>query len=353
MSGKPSGDVRSITSEELEQFLRENGEQRFRAGQIQEWLWKKGCASFQEMTTLSLLLRDKLAETFTFHVASPVQEQVSQDGSRKIAFRLHDNLTIEGVLIPAEGRTTACISSQVVCALGRTFCATGSMGFHRNLTAGEMADQVRVLDGKSREFHGIPLSNIVWMGMGEPLFNYPQVRVALDRLTSEKGMGISAQRITLSTVGIPKMIRQMADDQVKAHLAVSLHAASDAKRSVIIPFNRQHSLAELSESLVYYHQKTGKRITIEYLLLQEFNDSVADARELSEFTRKFPVKINLIEYNPVRGNPFRRSEVRRMKDFVSFLESRNLVVHVRKSRGKDIDAACGQLAANIINNMEQ
>lgn len=347
MSGNGKTDIRSLTAEELTAFFGTLKEKRFRAGQVYSWLWQKGCRSFDEMTDIPGQLRNQLAQTFTFHTAVDELETESTDGTLKISFRLHDGLAVEGVLIPLNGRTTACISSQAGCALGCTFCATGFLGLHRNLTAGEIVDQVWLLNRRSITAQLGPLSNIVYMGMGEPLVNYQQVIGSVRFITWEEGLGFSPQRITLSSVGIPKMIRKLADDNVKAQLAVSLHAAADAKRDLIIPFNRTHPLEELIESLIYYVRIRGKRFTIEYLLLKDFNDSLQDAQELAVFCRNFPVKINLIEYNPVEGSLYRRSDVKRMKSFRDFLEARNLVVNVRKSRGKDIDAACGQLAGRI------
>ncbi|MBL7137577.1 MAG: 23S rRNA (adenine(2503)-C(2))-methyltransferase RlmN [Bacteroidales bacterium] len=344
MSGNQTPDIRSLTREELDVFLSSVGEKRFRTKQVYDWLWKKGCRSFEEMTTLPLSLRNRLAEAFAFEVIQETGRQQSRDGTIKFGYRLHDGTIIESVLIPTGERTTACISSQAGCALGCIFCATATLGFYRNLTAAEMFDQVWKLSEASLEIHHISLSSIVLMGMGEPLFNYPQVKRAVDLITGEEGLRISPQRITLSTVGVPKVIRQLADDQLKTHLALSLHAATDTKRDRIIPFNKRYPLSDLIEALTYYHHKTGKRFTIEYLLLKEFNDTPEDARSFAEFCRNFPVKINLIEFNPVDGVEFQRSEMRRMKEFRDFLESRNLVVNIRQSRGKDIDAACGQLA---------
>ena len=344
MSGNQKLDIRSLSRDEVAVFLSSIGEKRFRTKQVYAWLWKKGCRSFEEMTNLPLSLRNRLADSFTFEVIQETRRQQSLDGTVKFGYRLFDDTIIESVLIPTEGRTTACISSQAGCALGCTFCATATVGFYRNLTAAEMFDQIWNLNEASLEIHSIPLSNIVLMGMGEPLFNYPQVKRTVDLITGDEELGISPQRITLSTVGVPKVIRQLADDQLKTHLALSLHAATDPKRDQIIPFNQHYPLSELMEALVYYHHKTGKRFTIEYLLLKEFNDTLADARSFAEFCRNFPVKINLIEFNPVEGIDFQRSEMRRMKEFRDFLESCNLVVNIRQSRGKDIDAACGQLA---------
>lgn len=347
MIGNPKPDIRSLSRQEIDDFFNTVGEKPFRTDQVYEWLWKKGCHSFEEMSNLPLSLRNVLARSFEFGVMVETGRQQSSDGTLKIGFRLHDGIIVEGVLIPAEGRTTACISTQAGCALGCTFCATATVGFHRNLTAAEIVDQVWMLNESSMGSHGIPLSNIVLMGMGEPLFNYMQVKRAIELLTGVDCMGISPQRITLSTVGVPKVIRQLADDQFKPHLAISLHAATDSKRDQIIPFNRRYPLSELTAALKYYHEKTGKRFTVEYLLLKDYNDTPADSRDLAWFCKSFPVKINLIEFNTVEGVGFQRSEMRRMKEFRDFLESRNLVVNIRQSRGKDIDAACGQLAGRI------
>ncbi|MBL6950001.1 MAG: 23S rRNA (adenine(2503)-C(2))-methyltransferase RlmN [Bacteroidales bacterium] len=344
MSGSSQTDILTLSFEELEDFLLANQEKRFRAKQVYQWLWKKGCRSFGEMTNLSASLRATLANSFTFRAMTENHLQTSRDGTVKIGFRLHDELIIESVLIPAENRITGCVSTQAGCALGCTFCATGTIGFYRNLSAAEIFDQVWLLNEKALQLHQIPLSNIVLMGMGEPLFNYPNLKRAIDLITDPDGMGISPQRFTISSIGIPKIIRQLADDQVKTHFAFSLHATNDLKRNSIIPFNKQYPISDLVASLKYYHNKTGKRFTIEYLLLKDFNDTLDDARELADLCRNFPVKINLIEFNPVDGFDFQRSEMKRMKEFKDFLESRNLIVNIRKSRGKDIDAACGQLA---------
>ncbi|MFH1161071.1 MAG: 23S rRNA (adenine(2503)-C(2))-methyltransferase RlmN [bacterium] len=344
MNGNEKPDIRALSADELIDFFISRNEKKFRAVQVFAWLWHKRCSSFEEMTDIPLPLRNQLSDHFSFHPAWQESEQESSDGTIKIGFRLYDGLVIEGVLIPSEGRTTACISSQAGCALGCTFCATGTLGLHRNLTAGEMVDQVWLLNRKSLSIRHGRLSNIVYMGMGEPLFNYNQVIRSVELITWKEGLGFSPQRITLSSVGVPKMIRKLADDGVKSHFALSLHAANDEKRNQIIPFNLTHPLSDLIDSLKYYVQKTGKRFTIEYLLLKDFNDSLQDAQEFAVFCRNFPVKINLIEYNPVDGVIYKRSAVKRMKMFRDFLEARNLVVNVRKSRGKDIDAACGQLA---------
>ncbi len=341
MNGEANPDIRDITLAELEQFFLLHGEKKFRAKQAHDWLWRKSCQSFDEMTNLRKEARQLLKDHFSFNTAVAGIHQKSADGTVKIGFRLHDDQWVEGVMIPSEDRMTACISSQVGCALGCKFCATGRSGFKRNLSAGEIVDQVTGMLGS-----GSGISNIVFMGMGEPFLNYENVKTAIEKITSDDGLGMSSQRITVSSVGIPRMIKKMADDDPKYHFALSLHAATDAKRDQIIPFNLKHPIKELADSLKYYNQKTSKRITIEYILFGSFNDSATDAQDLANFCRNFPVKINIIEYNPVKESGFTKTSAEKTKAFVTFLEKRNIVVNIRKSRGKDIDAACGQLAGN-------
>jgi len=344
MSGDPKPDIRQRTKEELLNWFRSQNEKPFRANQAYEWLWQKGVRSFRSMTNLNVSLRDRLEASYTFHTLEPGPFAESKDGTLKIIFRSADEKAVEGVLIPSQGRTTACISSQAGCPLGCTFCATGKLGFTRNLTAGEIFDQVVILNQLSVEKHETPLSNIVYMGMGEPLLNYASVIGSLDRLTAPDGLGMSPQRITLSSVGIPGMIRQLADDGVKVHFALSLHAATNEKRDKIIPVNRKYPLEMITEALKYYHKTTGRRITIEYIMLGGFNDTERDASDLARFCKSFPVKVNLIEYNPGGSELFERSSENRIKQFADALGKKNMVVNIRKSRGKDIDAACGQLA---------
>lgn len=346
MNGNGDTDIRACSPDDLLRFLNAKGEPAFRLKQINEWLWKKGVRQFEEMSTLPRELRKVLTDSFSLTSAEVERIQESADGTEKFVFSLKDQLFIESVLIPADTRNTACISSQAGCALGCHFCATGLMGFYRNLTTAEMFDQVFVLNQRSVETKGNPLSNIVLMGMGEPLFNYPNIKRFISLITHPDYLGFSPQRITLSTIGVPKMIRTMADDDLPVQLAVSLHAAEEGLRNQIMPFNRQHSLAQLAESLVYYHQLTGRRITMEYLLMKGVNDSLEAAASLARYCRQFPVKINLIEYNPVPAIPYDRTEIRQLKAFRDFLLEKNMVVNVRKSRGKDIDAACGQLSTN-------
>ena len=348
MNGDLKPDIRDLDLAALVEFLGRNGEQAYRARQVYEWLWKKGARNFDAMTSLPARTRNILSEAYHFSAAGPGPLQVSRDGTVKTLFSMMDGATVEGVLIPSAGRTTACISSQAGCALGCTFCATGRLGLTRNLSAGEIFDQVFLLNGMSLDQWKTPLSNIVLMGMGEPLMNYREVTRAIGRMTAPDGLGISPQRITLSTVGIPKGIRQLADDGVKCYLALSLHAATDAKRNRIIPVNQRFPLAEVTDALKYYHQKTRKRFTIEYILFRNVNDSESDARDLAHFCKSFPVKINLIEYNDTGTDGFTRSDDTRTRAFSAFLEKKNLVVNIRKSRGKDISAACGQLAGTSL-----
>ncbi|MCX6247079.1 MAG: 23S rRNA (adenine(2503)-C(2))-methyltransferase RlmN [Bacteroidetes bacterium] len=337
-------DIRFLTFAEIEGFFLENNEKSFRARQVYEWIWRKTCHSFGEMTSLSRDTRQLLEDHFCFPVIRPEQELRDPDGTVKSTFRLADEELIESVLIPADKRTTACISSQAGCALACRFCATGMLGFRRNLTFTEIFDQVVLLNRQSEKFHGKPLSNIVYMGMGEPLMNYDSVMKSIERITAEDSLGMSPQRITVSSVGIPAMIRRMADDKARFHFALSLHAATNAKRDLIIPINKKHPLQELTEALKYYHTITGKRFTIEYILFKDFNDSLEDAKDLALFCKSFPVKVNLIEYNPMRKSGFSPTTPEKMVAFREFLEQKNMVINVRKSRGKNIDAACGQLA---------
>ena len=337
-------DIRSLSIKELEEFLKNNNEKLFRAKQIYEWLWKKACCSFDEMTNLSLHLRELLKNNFIITKINEEQSLSAKDGTIKYVFHLHDNELIESVLIPSGSRITACVSSQVGCTFNCPFCATGNLQYKRNLLAGEMYDQVKILSDKSKEKFGSPLSNIVFMGMGEPLLNYDNLINAIEKISSKNGLEISPQRITISTVGIVEKIKQLADDKIKFNLAVSLHSANEEKRNIIIPANKSNPLNGLIDSLKYFNDKTGIRISFEYLLLRNFNDSLNDAGELAEFCKNFPCKINIIEYNPVEGSDFQKSTEIKTKKFTSYLENKNMIVNIRQSRGSDINAACGQLA---------
>ncbi|MDR2979050.1 MAG: 23S rRNA (adenine(2503)-C(2))-methyltransferase RlmN [Bacteroidales bacterium] len=344
MRTKP--DIRYISEEELGLFLKENGESAFRLKQIKEWLWKKGAVCFNEMTNLSVVLREKLTTAFTFQNLTISQELQSCDGTVKFVFTLHDNRKIEGVLIPSPDRVTTCLSSQVGCPLGCQFCATGTMGFTRNLHFTEIWDQFNVMNRKALEYYGKEITNIVYMGMGEPLLNYDNVMMSIQLLSTESGKGMSSSRITLSTVGITKGIRQLADDGFKAGLAISLHSADEEIRKRIMPVTKTNSLVELQNVLRYFVEKTGKRITFEYIMLHGINDSLDDAEKLARYCKSFPVKINIIEYNST-DSFFKGSPQKTVDTFVRFLESRNLIVNIRKSKGQDIRAACGQLVKRV------
>jgi 23S rRNA (adenine2503-C2)-methyltransferase len=336
--------VRNLSASELQTAIQELGEKAFRAKQIYEWLWKKNAGSFEEMSSLSKGLREQLELKFFIDKITLDDQQISSDKTIKCAFEVEKGKVVEGVLIPTSSRMTACISSQVGCSLACTFCATGRLKLLRNLTAGEIVDQVVYLKNQAENRYNIPLSNIVYMGMGEPLLNYKNVLRSTEILTSEEGLGISPRRITVSTAGIAKMIKKLGDDQVKFNLALSLHAANDAKRDKIMEINESNNLETLKEALIYFHEKTDSRVTFEYIIFKDFNDELQDARELAEFAKCVPCKINIIEYNPIDGGDFQQADTKKVNAFAQFLEDRNLIVNVRRSRGKDIDAACGQLA---------
>jgi 23S rRNA (adenine2503-C2)-methyltransferase len=337
-------EIRNMNLEELTASMMEHGEKSFRAKQIYEWLWKKNAGTFDEMTNLSVALRDKLKTHYRIDKITLDDQQISSDKTIKCAFSVEQGKVVEGVLIPTSSRMTACISSQVGCSLSCTFCATGRLKLLRNLTAGEIYDQVVYLKNQAESRYNIPLSNIVYMGMGEPLLNYKNVLRSIDFITSDEGLGMSPKRITVSTAGIAKMIRKLGDDEVKFSLALSLHAANDQKRNKIMEINETNNLQELSDALVHFHEKTGSRVTFEYIIFKDFNDEIEDARELARFARCVPCKINIIEYNPIDGGEFSQADPKKVNDFAAYLESKNLIVNIRRSRGKDIDAACGQLA---------
>ena len=296
------------------------------------------------MSSLSLGLRQLLDQQFYIDHITLQDQQISKDRTIKSAFHIEEGKVIEGVLIPTSSRMTACISSQVGCSLSCQFCATGRLKLMRNLSAGEIVDQVVYLQQQAQEHYQQNLSNIVYMGMGEPLLNYKNVLRSIDRLCSPDGLGISPKRITVSTAGISKMIKKLGDDNVKFNLALSLHAANDHKRNEIMEINESNNLESLAEALQYFHEKTGSRVTFEYIIFKDFNDDLSDARELAQFAKCVPCKINIIEYNPIDDGKYQQADARKVEAFAQFLESLNLIVNVRRSRGKDIDAACGQLA---------
>ncbi|MBS1951163.1 MAG: 23S rRNA (adenine(2503)-C(2))-methyltransferase [Cytophagales bacterium] len=337
-------DIRKLKSDELKKFFTEQGDKPFRAVQVEEWLWRKSAKSFDQMTNLSVATRDLLKENFTINHIHVDTMQRSADGTIKNAVTLHDGLIVESVLIPAEKRITACVSSQVGCSLACKFCATARLKRQRNLSADEIYDQVAAIKEQSETIFNRPLTNIVFMGMGEPLLNYSNVVAAIDKITSPKGLGMAMKRITVSTVGIAKMIIKMADDGVKFNLAVSLHAALDDTRSSIMPINDSNPLKELGDALRYWYEKTKRKVTYEYVVWQGVNDTEEHAKALLQFCKIIPSKVNLIEYNPIDGGDFKQANDAVLKMYMDLLEKNGITTRIRKSRGKDIDAACGQLA---------
>jgi 23S rRNA (adenine2503-C2)-methyltransferase len=337
-------DIRKLTLADLKTFLADRGEQAFRAKQIYEWLWKKSATAFDQMTNLSVPLRNLMNDNFVINSITVAKKQVSSDQTIKSAFQLYDGHLVEGVLIPADDRMTACVSSQVGCSLTCKFCATGYMDRKRNLDAAEIYDQVVAIRNQAEQHYQTPLTNIVYMGMGEPLLNYANVLESIDKITSPEGLNMSPKRITVSTAGIAKMIKKLGDDEVKFRLALSLHAANDAKRDQIMPINESNTLEALREALMYFYKKTGTRVTYEYIVFHHFNDSLQDAKELYEFTKHTPCKVNIIEYNPIAEATYQNAEGDKIAQFGKFLEDKGVTVNIRRSRGKDIDAACGQLA---------
>lgn len=337
-------DIRALSKEQLREFFVSNGDKAFRGNQIYEWLWNKSAHSFENMTNISKETRAMLEANFVINHVKVDTMQRSEDGTVKNAVRLHDDLIVESVLIPTNTRTTACVSSQVGCSLDCNFCATARLKRMRNLTPGEIYDQVVAIDNESRLYYDRPLSNIVFMGMGEPLMNYPNVMKAIDMITSDEGLGMSPKRITVSTSGVSKMIKKMADDEVKFKLAVSLHSAIEATRNEIMPFTKSFPLPELREALEYWYKKTKSKITYEYVVWKGINDDKASIDALVKFCKYVPCKVNLIEYNAIDDGNFQQASEQAINNYISALEKNNIVVKVRRSRGKDIDAACGQLA---------
>lgn len=337
-------DIRALSLQELEAYFSSIGEKPFRAKQVYEWLWNKNAHSLSEMTNLSKSLRENLEHHFLIKPAEIHVMQRSIDGTIKNAVKLHDGNVVESVLIPTAKRTTACVSSQVGCSLDCTFCATAQLTRMRNLTAAEIVDQVTLIDKQSREYHQKPLSNIVFMGMGEPLLNYSSVTDAIRKITEDKGLGMSARRITVSTSGIPKLIEKLADENLKVKLALSLHSAIEEKRNQLMPFSVKFPLTSIMESLSYWYQKTKSRITLEYIIWKGINDGNEDIRALIKFCKSIPSKVNLIQYNSIEGGKYSQANSNIIQNYVTALEQENIIVKIRKSRGDDIDAACGQLA---------
>jgi len=337
-------DIRALSKEQLRDFFVANNDKAFRGNQVYEWLWSKGAHSFEDMTNVAKTTRSMLEDNFVINHIKVDTMQRSSDGTVKNAVRLHDGLVVESVLIPTDTRTTACVSSQVGCSLDCNFCATARLKRMRNLEPGEIYDQILAIDKESRLYYNHPLSNIVFMGMGEPLMNYNNVIKAIDMVTSSEGLGMSPKRIMLSTSGIPKMIKKMADDDVKFKLAVSLHSAIDETRAKIMPFSKNFPLKDLREALEYWYRKTKSKISYEYVVWKGINDDKASIDALVKFCKYVTCKVNLIEYNPIDDGEFQQASEESILAYIKALENIGVVVKVRRSRGKDIDAACGQLA---------
>jgi 23S rRNA (adenine2503-C2)-methyltransferase len=342
-------DIRALSLPQLEATFEEWNEPRFRAKQFYEWLWSKAATDWESMTNVPKALRTKLSETHTFHTLTEDKVQHSNDGTIKTRFLTHDGHRIESVLIPVpdDQRFTVCVSTQVGCSLTCKFCATGRMGRERNLEPWEIFDQVTLVNKQCQQAFGRGLTNIVYMGMGEPLLTYANTMKSIEHITAPAplGLGMSASRITVSTAGIAKMIKKLADDGFRSNLAISLHAADDIKRNEIMPINETNNLDALMQSLEYFYRKTKNRISYEYIAFENFNDGPDDAAKLIMLCRRrFPARVNIIEYNPIEGGEFDKSNENRLNEFAARLVSHDVTVTVRRSRGKDIDAACGQLA---------
>ncbi|MBK6937963.1 MAG: 23S rRNA (adenine(2503)-C(2))-methyltransferase RlmN [Chitinophagaceae bacterium] len=337
--------IRNLSLPDLEEYFLDMGEKKFRAKQVYEWLWQKHAMSFADMTNLSKDLRQKLGEGFSFPSLTVDATQYSTDGTIKSRFRTHDGHFVEGVLIPTTSRFTACISSQIGCSLSCKFCATGYMERKRNLEFDEIYDEAVLINQQCERVHEKKISNIVFMGMGEPLLNYKNLIKAVEKITSPDGLAMSPRRITVSTAGVAKGIRQLGDNKVKFKLALSLHAANDAKRHEIMPINDTNNIKSLVDALNYFYKQTGNEITFEYILFKDFNDSLQDADDLIKIYRQVPADlINIIEYNPIDKARFKKPDEEKVQSFMQYLEKHRVNVRLRKSRGKDIDAACGQLA---------
>jgi len=337
--------IRHLSLSELEQYFEAMGEKKFRSKQVFEWLWLKHANSFEDMSNISKDLKAKMTESFSFPSLKVDTTQYSEDGTIKNRFKTHDGHLVEGVLIPAEYGQTACVSSQIGCSLSCKFCATGYMDRKRNLDYDEIYDEVVLINQQAEKAYQQKLTNIVFMGMGEPLLNYKNVMKAIERISAPDGLGMSQRRITVSTAGVAKMIRQLGDDKVRFKLALSLHAANDEKRHQIMPINDTNNIATLIDALNYFYKETGNEITFEYILFKDFNDSLKDADELIKIFRKVPADlINIIEYNPIDAAKFEKPEQEKVEKFMNHLSKNRVNARLRRSRGKDIDAACGQLA---------
>ena len=337
-------DIRLIKPENLEQLLKKNKFLTYRSKQIQNWARKIDIQSFNQMSNLPNDLIHFLIENFKLNKSKVKTSKKSSDGTIKFAIQLYDNLIVEAVLIPSNKRITACVSSQVGCSLDCNFCATSKIKKMRNLESYEIFDQIMLLNKESINHFSSPITNIVFMGMGEPLLNYKNVIESIDQITSDFGIGISYKKITVSTSGISKMIRKMADDNVKFNLAISLHTALEKTRNKVMPFSKSFPIKELVDSLEYWYKKIKRKITFEYLIWKEINDDFEHINALVSICKRIPSKVNIIEYNDTDNSMFRNADDKWINNYVTTLKENRIPVSVRRSRGKDIDAACGQLA---------
>ncbi len=343
-----------LSRQDLESFAIQSGQPAFRGRQLFRWMYGKGARQFDEMSNLPKSFREQLSESATINAPELDLVQIAKDRTMKCLFKLPSGMQVESVLIPdfdankKAKRLTVCVSSQVGCAMDCSFCATGMMGFKQNLNAAEIYDQVWQLNNLALEHFGRPVTNIVYMGMGEPMQNYNSVLQSTNLLCDEDGLGLSPRRITVSTVGLARRIKQLANDNTRFNLAVSLHAPTDEKRSSILPVNRNErtDIQALMESLKYYTSKTGRRITFEYCMFHKFNDTREDALQLASLSLQIPSKVNLIMYNPVASTPFQKTSESRLNKFIQVLNKKGVLITVRRSRGQDIDAACGQLVVS-------
>ena len=337
-------DIRSLSEDQIIEFFEKKGFDSYRGRQVYEWIWKKSSYSFDEMTNISKDLRDVLDNHFVINHIQVDKIQKSSDGTIKNAVKLHDDHTVESVLIPTDDRTTACVSSQVGCSLDCRFCATSKLKRMRNLNPDEIYDQVVTINKQSLKYFNRPLSNIVYMGMGEPLMNYNNLIKSIEKISSDKGLNMSQKRIVVSTSGIPKMIKKLADENLKVNLALSLHSAIEETRNIIMPFSKKFSLKEIKDSLIYWYSKTKRKITFEYIVWKDVNDNIDHINALVNFCKSIPSKVNLIEYNSIGDQNFQSANSNMINLYKDILEKNRITVTVRRSRGKDIDAACGQLA---------
>ena len=337
-------DIRGLSEDQIIEFFEKKGFDSYRGRQVYEWIWRKSCYSFDEMTNISKDLRDVLDNHFVINHIQVDKIQKSFDGTIKNAVKLHDDHTVESVLIPTDDRTTACVSSQVGCSLDCKFCATSKLKRMRNLNPDEIYDQVVTINDQSLKYFNRPLSNIVYMGMGEPLMNYNNLIKSIEKISSDKGLNMSQKRIVVSTSGIPKMIKKLADENLKVNLALSLHSAIEETRNKIMPFSKKFSLDEIKDSLIYWYTKTKRKITFEYIVWKDINDSIEHIIALVNYCKSIPSKVNLIEYNSIGDQNFESANQNMINLYKDILEKNRITVTVRRSRGKDIDAACGQLA---------